>query len=94
MALIPIDNAHIQQILQNDTQQMRTMISWLEQRNTSYSQNMTTANMTSAGVSSGDQTAILAFIADVSRLVTFLHGTLPGVAADVRVDVANVLGVM
>ena len=94
MALIPIDTAHIQQIIQNDAQQMRTMISWLEQHNTSYSQNMTAANMTTAGIAAGDQTAILAFIADVSRLVTFVHGTLPTVAADVRIDIAGVLGVM
>jgi ribosomal protein L18 len=94
MSLIPMDAAHIQQIIQNDSQQMRTMISWLEQRNVSYGQNMTTGNMTTAGIAAGDQTAILAFIADVARLVTFLHGTLPGVAADVRIDIANVLGVM
>jgi ribosomal protein L18 len=94
MSLIPIDAAHIAQTIQNDANQMRTMISWLEQRNVTYGQNMTTANMTTASIAAGDQTAILAFIADVSRLVTFLHGTLPGVAADCRIDIAGVLGVM
>lgn len=94
MALIPINAANIQVSIQNDAQQLRTMLAWVQQRNSVYSINMTTANMTTASIASADQTAILAFIADLSRLQTFMTGTLPTVAADVRVDIAGVLGVM
>jgi predicted transporter len=47
-----------------------------------------------ATIAAGDQTAILAFIADVHRVMQFMQGTLPGVAGDTRVSVAGVLGVM
>lgn len=94
MSIIAINAQNMQLALQNDAQQLRTMISWLVQRNVSYSQNMTTANMTAAGISTADQTAILAFVADISRLVTFVNGTLPGVAANISVDITGVLGVL
>lgn len=94
MSLVPIDSAHIQQTLLNDTQQMRIFLGWLHDRNVVYGQNMTTVNMTTAGIAAADQTAILAFIADIARLVTFTNGTLPAVAANINIDIANILGVM
>ncbi len=94
MSFIAMTNAQFQQMLQNDAQQMRTFIAWLQERNTTYAQNCSGANMTGAGISSGDQTIILAFAADLSRLVTFCGGTLPGVAANISIDITNVLGML
>jgi hypothetical protein len=93
MSLIPMDAAHIQQVIQNDATQLRATLAWLTQRDSIYQLNMTTANMTAASIAAGDQTAILAFIADVHRVMQFMQGTLPGVAGDTRVSTAGVLGV-
>ena len=93
MALIPIDAAHIQQTIQSDANQLRTMLSWLQVRDSIYQLNMTTANMTTATIAAGDQTAILAFIADIHRIMQFMQGTLPAVAGDIRVSTAGVLGI-
>src|SRR6266571_91492 len=72
MAIVPIDNAHLTQSLLNDAMQMRTFVQWIEARYSVYNQNCSTANMTAAGISSGDQTTVLAFIADLSRINTLL----------------------
>jgi hypothetical protein len=94
VSLIPMDLAHIQVMLQNDAQQMRTMLSWLEERNRTYQQNLTAANMTAAGITTADQTAILAFIADIARMLAYASGTPQAIAGDVRIDITGVLGVM
>ena len=94
MSIIPMDSTHVQQMLQNDAQQLRTVLRWLEDRNSIYSQNLTTTVMTAAGITGADQTATLAFIADFARILQYMQGTLPGVAASVIVDINNVLGVM
>ncbi len=94
MSFIAMTNAQFQQMLQNDAQEMRTFISWLQQRNTTYAQNCSTANMNAATISGADQTSILALAADFARLVTFCGGTLPGVAANISIDVTNVLGML
>jgi hypothetical protein len=86
--------ANIQLMLQNDAQQMRTFLSWVEQRYQSYNQNMTTANMTTAGIATEDQNTILAFIGDLSRLKTLASGTLPANATDMHYDCAAVLGIL
>jgi hypothetical protein len=94
MSLVPMDAAHIQQTIQNDANQMRNTLAWLQQRDSIYQLNMTTTNMTAASIAAGDQTAILSFINDLHRVMQFMQGTLPGVAGDTRVSVAGVLGVM
>lgn len=94
MALIPIDAANLKLMLQNDTQTVRTFISFVEQRYQSYNQNCTQANMTSAGISTADQNAILAFIGDLNRLKTLANGTLPSDATDMKYDCAAILGVV
>jgi hypothetical protein len=97
MSLIPMDSAHIQQVIQNDANQLRATLSWLTQRDQIYQLNMTLTNMTAAGISgnatSGDQQAILSLVADIHRCMQFMQGTLPGVAGDTRVSTAGVLGV-
>ena len=94
MSLIPIDSDHIKLALQNDAQQLRSTISWVLERYTTYNWNMGVNNLTAAGISADDQGKILALAADFARLKDFMTGTLPGVAADIRVDVVNIIGVM
>lgn len=85
---------NIQLMLQNDAQQLRTTISWIEQRYQSYAQNCTVDNMTAAGISSDDQASILAFIGDLNRLKSLMNGTLPGDATDMKFGCAAVLGIL
>lgn len=94
MTIIPMDNAHMALTLQNDAQQLRTTISWILERYTTYNNMMTSGNLTAASITGADQTAALALAADFGRLKDFVTGTLPGVASDIRVDVVNVIGVM
>ncbi len=94
MAIVPIDNAHLTQSLLNDAMQMRTFVQWIEARYSVYNQNCSTANMTAAGISSGDQTTVLAFIADLSRINTLAGGTVPSNAANIAYDVNAILGIL
>ena len=91
---LPLNQANIQLMLQNDAQQLRTYISWLEQRVEAYN-NLTTQAMTAAGISDEPtQGVILAFEADLNRAYLYATGTAQGVAADMRFDCAAVLGVL
>ncbi len=94
MSIVPINAQNLQVTLQNDAQQMRTFIDWVNQRYQSYNQNCTQANMTTAGISVSDQNAVLAFIGDLNRLKTLMSGTLPADATDMRYDAAAILGVV
>jgi len=86
--------ANIQLMLQNDAQQLRTTISWVEQRYQSYAQNCTTDNMTAAGISQSDQNTILAFIGDLNRLKMLANNTMPANTTDMKFDCAAVLGIL
>ena len=91
---LPLNANNIQLMLQNDAQQLRTYVSWLEQRVQAYN-NLTTQAMTAAGISDGPtQSVILAFIADINRGYQYAIGNTQGVAADMRFDCAAVLGVL
>jgi hypothetical protein len=94
MPVIPVNNANLTQMLQNDCQYWRSVIEWAKQRYQAYNQNCSTANMTAAGFSAEDQATILAFVADLSRFVTFAGGTMPDFAGDMVYDVQAVLGIM
>jgi hypothetical protein len=94
MTFIPMTAQNIQLMLQNDAQQLRTFLSWVEQRYQSYGQNCTQANMDAATISAGDQATILAFIGDLNRLKTLASGTLPADATDMHYDCAAVLGIL
>lgn len=93
MSLIPMDNAHFVIALQNDTNQMYENIKWAKERFSMYNQNCTVGNMTSAGISAGDQSAILAFITDLSRLVTLYSGSVPSNSADYIFDINAIRGI-
>lgn len=94
MSIIPIDSAHIQATMENDARQLRTFISWLEERNVTYQQKMSTNNLTAAGISESDQGAILTFIADMARLTAYVQGTPQSIAGDIRIDITGILGVI
>ena len=95
MALIPVDNAHVQQALLNDAQQMRVFLGWINDRYQAYNQNLSTvAQQTAAGFTlAGDQAAITAFIGDLNRLRLISSGQAT-TAADMRYDLQAVLGVI
>lgn len=91
---LPENLANIQLMLQNDAQQLRTYVGWLEERSLAYN-NLTQAAMTTAGITDGPtQNVILAFEADINRAYQYAIGNVQGVAADMRFDCAQVLGVL
>ena len=96
MALVPVSNANALQMLQNDAQQLRTLIQWVNARYQAYNQNLSTAaQMTAAGISvTADQNTLTAFIGDLNRLVQLTAGTLPASATDMTFDVQAVLGIL
>lgn len=94
MSVVPMSLANIQLMAQQDAQQMRTFINWVEDRYQAYNQNMTTANMTAAGIATADQNTILAFIGDLNRLKTLMNGTLPADATNMKFDWAAMLGIL
>jgi phage-related protein len=94
MSIIPINSANVQVALQNDAQQLRTTLSWLQQRYHIYNQNLTAANMTAAGISAADQVAVQNLINHMGRLIQFMTGTLPATTSDMRVDIDNITGVV
>jgi len=95
MAIIPVDNTHALQMLQNDAQQLRTLLDWVSDRYQAYNQNLsTTAQQTAAGFSAaGDQAAITAFIGDLNRL-KLISSAQATTAADMRFDLQAILGIM
>jgi hypothetical protein len=95
MAIIPVDNAHAIQMLQNDAQQLRTMLDWVNARYQAYNQNLSTAaQQTAAGFTVvADQNTITAFIGDLNRL-KLISSNQATTAADMRFDLQAVLGVM
>jgi hypothetical protein len=94
MSAIPLSLQNFQVMFQNDAQELRTFISWVEQRYQSYNQNCTQANMATAGIATADQNAVLAFIGDLNRLKTLANGTLPSDATNMKFDCAAVLGIL
>lgn len=94
MSVVPMSAQNIQLMAQQDAQQMRTFINWVEDRYQAYNQNMTTQNMTTAGISTADQNTILAFIGDLNRLKTLMNGTLPSDATNMKYDWAAMLGIL
>lgn len=84
----------MQLTLQNDAQTIRTFIQWLQNRSVTYNQQMSAANLTAAGITGSDQNSVNALSADIARLLAYMTGTPQTVAADMRVDVVNILGVL
>lgn len=94
MSLVPMDNNNITITVKNDAQQLRTFLDWARMRYNVYNQNCTTANMNAAGIASGDQAFILAFIGDLNRITTLAGGTLPTTADDMNYNINALVGLM
>lgn len=96
MAIVPVNNSNALLMLQNDAQQLRTIIQWVNARYQAYNQNLSTAaQMTAAGITvTADQNTITAFIGDLNRLVQLTGGTLPTTATNMTYDLQAVLGIM
>lgn len=95
MAIIAVDNAHALQMLQNDAQQLRTLLDWVSDRYQAYNQNLSTvAQQTAAGFSvTADQNTITAFIGDLNR-IKLIASNQATTAADMRFDLQAILGIM
>lgn len=94
MSFVPTDLTHINQALQSDLQQWRNTIAWAKQRYQAYNQNLTTATMTTLGISPEDQNAITAFIGDLNRFIQLSSGTVPTSADDMVFNLQALLGVI
>ena len=94
MTYIPVDSTHLTVSLQNDLQQWRSTIEWAKQRYQAYNQNLTTQNMTSLGIATADQNAILAFVGDLNRFIQLSQGTIPSSADDMVYNIQAVLGIV
>lgn len=94
MSFIPVNSTNLTVALQNDVQQWRTTLDWAQDRQYAYSQQLTTQIMTSLGVSTNDQNAILAFIADLNNFNLLAAGQSHTTGSIFKFNIANILGVM
>lgn len=92
MSLVPIDTQRITSSIVTDAAKLRDTIGWAKQRYESYNLMLTTSAMTAAGISSGDQAFILAFIGDLNRFIQLSGGTVPSTADDMLYNITNLLG--
>jgi hypothetical protein len=92
MSLIPVDATHITTAVVNDATYLRQFLDWANARYSSYNQNLTVGVMNAAGIASGDQTYILAFIADLDRIITLAGGTVPATADIIDYNINALLG--
>lgn len=92
MALVPITQTAITTAVTNDAQYLRSFIDWAKQRYEAYNLMCTTQTMTTAGISSNDQTFILALIGDLNRIIQLSGGTVPANADDMLYNITQLLG--
>lgn len=92
MALVPVTSTSITNAVVSDTQYLRNVIDWAKQRYEAYNLMCTTAAMTAASIDSNDQTYILAFIADLNRIVQLSEGTIPATADDMLYNITQLIG--
>ena len=95
MAIIPVDNAHALQALQNDAQQMLGFIQWAKKRYQAYNQNLSTvAQMNAANITvTADQNTVTAFIGDLNRIIQVSSG-IATTSVDMVFDAQAILGVL
>lgn len=93
MSLTPLDAGQINQALIADAQYMRGFLQWANLRYGIYNQTLTTTLMNAAGIASGDQAFVLAFIGDLNRIITLAGGTVPSNADIIEYNINALLGV-
>lgn len=94
MAFIPVNSTNLTVALQNDAQEWRRIIEWAQDRQYAYSQQLTTQIMTTLGVATADQNAVLAFIADLNNFNLLAAGQPHTTGSIFKFNVAGILGVM
>lgn len=92
MSFISNTATDIQLNVRNDAKQLEQIGDWVANRLKHYSLNCTSAIMQAQGISSTDQGAILALIADFDRLNSVFNNQAPTGSADIKFDCAVLLG--
>jgi hypothetical protein len=91
---VPMTSENIYTNATNDAFKWRETILWLEQTCKRYNRNMGVDNMTAAGLTSDQQTIMLAFIADLNRAYGYVTGTNQGIANNHLDDLTAMLGIL
>lgn len=74
---------------------VRSELDWIGQRYNAYNQNLTTSVMNTAGISAGDQSIILQFIADLNMINQITTNLTPTQAhSNVAFNITNYLGLL
>jgi hypothetical protein len=90
-----MDLTSIQQSLKADMMYLRNFLDWCNARYQSYNQNLTTSVMNTAGISAGDQSIILQFIADLNMINQVTSNVTPTQAhSSVVFNIDNYLGLL
>jgi hypothetical protein len=98
MSVIPTDSAHVQLMLQNDAQQLRTFLDWVNDRYNAWNQNCSTAaQMTTAGINStgspSDQNRVTAFIGALNT-IRLISSNQAATQSDMGFALRDILGVL
>ncbi len=92
---LQMDLVSIQQFLKADMMRLREFLDWTNARYQSYNQNLTTSVMNTAGISAGDQSIILQFIADLNMINQTTSNLTPSQAhSNVVFNLDNYLGLL
>ncbi len=90
---LQMDLPSIQQSLKADMMYLRSVLDWVSARYAAYSQNLTTSVMNTAGISAGDQSIILQFIADLNMINQVTSNVTPTqTKSNVGFNLTNYLG--
>ena len=92
---LQMDLTSIQQDLKADMTHLREFLDWSNARYQSYNQNLTQSVMNTAGISAGDQSIILQFIADLNMINQITSNVTPTQAkSNVVFNIDNYLGLL
>lgn len=92
MSFISNTAEDIQNNVRNDAKELERIGDWVANRLKHYQLNCTTDIMQAQGISSTDQSSILAMIADFDRLNAVYNNQAPSGSADIKFDCAVLLG--
>ncbi len=92
MSFISNTSTDIALNVKNDSKELERIGDWIANRLRHYGLNCTQQIMADQGISSSDQSAILAMIADFDRLNSVFNNQAPSGSADIRHDCAVLLG--